>query len=600
MKKNKGLSFHSFDESNQNTKISNKIYPDEVESPGGNEKMLSLIPTPNHQKFNFLSSSLINIRKNTNFKSIKKFVNDFTQKTITDVKENFSGQHEDESLNSLNNVKFDSFWNKNIFSKALKNVILLNIQIILLFLNILSVINIIYISDYRLGTLGPNYLQPLKISEFIVAGFFASEVLLSILTKKGSLSNKMMQLSNFHNWSNILLIFEIISTNFYSSNFVKINDFFVFVAVFRSLRLSKIRIIGKVIFKKIGKLIKQEKQEKDAVKEQDDIKYWVYNSTIEILVGIFVEATLLMAFNEALDYQGYGNYATGALEFDYITAAYYVIVSMTSIGYGDISPYNWVTRVCTICILFFDISVLSSYIGQLTEHIYKLSPYIRNYYFKNHIVIVGELPPSFMKYFLKELYQCDFLASTVYDDKNLKKFQVSQIIIVGNENPAKELETWLENFSDNYTEIKYLKSNVFENVWHKQANLGFARHLFVFSMNPNENLAQGFESDKKHAYNVQKVVNNFQKLEITLILSTDFMNQIKKDSLWSKINLISGQMMNEYVMANSLENQGLNIWLTHLATLREKSSSLNIRDEFHQLKEYALNMSQEIYPISNF
>ena len=99
------------------------------------------------------------------------------------------------------------------------------------------------------------------------------------------------------------------------------------------------------------------------------------------------------------------------------------------------------------------------------------------------------------------------------------------------------------------------------------------------------------------AYNIQKVANNFPKLDITLVLSTEFSNQIKNDSLWSKMTVISANILNEYIMANSLENQGLNIWLTHLATLREKNTTVNGSDLDH-LEEYAQNMSQEIYPIS--
>ena len=535
--------------------------------------------------------------------SLSKMIGQITKNAMTDMNNSVKGkEYNDEYLKSLDAAfrLLDMSNSQSPFLKAVKQFIFFNIQIFIFFMNLLSVINLVLVTDYRLKELDESYEWSLKVTELGVAIFFSIEVLISIKTS----NKKLRQMFCFNVISNILLIIEIITTTLFSSNFQRINKIFIFIYIMRSFKLIKLRMIIEFTLKEFKKLVRNEKILQNEVKnEQAELKYFVYSSALDIGIGIFIEATAFMAFNEALDYDGYHTsitYSDGTpipVNFNYIGAAYYSIVTLTTIGYGDVFPNYPASRLYNIAVMFFNLSVLSSFLGKMTEKMYELSPYIRNFYFKNHIVIIGEIPMSFLKFFIKELYQCDILTSTVYNQDNSNTVRVSKIILVGKENPSRDMETWLEDFSNDFTEIKYLKSNFLENLWQKQTNVQYARHVFAFSMNSNENQAQGFESDKQMSYNIQRVVNNFPKLEITLVLSTEYTNQIKNDSLWSKVTVISAQILNEYIMANSLENQGLNIWLTHLATLREKSAPMYGSDLNH-LEEYAQNMSQEIYPIS--
>ena len=84
-----------------------------------------------------------------------------------------------------------------------------------------------------------------------------------------------------------------------------------------------------------------------------------------------------------------------------------------------------------------------------------------------------------------------------------------------------------------------------------------------------------------------------------MILSTSYEENINKDSLWKNVVTVPFRLMNDYIMANSIENQGFNTWLVHLLTLREKNIPDFKKDKnFNRLKEYAEDMTQEIYPIS--
>lgn len=531
----------------------------------------------------------------TGFGSVRKLLNKFTSQALN-IQISIANQEDNNYFEIIKRLNpEDSTRKGSHLLMRFRNLIIISFEIVVFFLNLLSVLDLIYLGEYRTGVLNPSYVDSLKYCEWIVMANFSFEIVLSFLIKKVDFSNRIAQIFTFDNIVNIFSIMEIVYSTLFCENFERNNVFFIFISVLRSFKLFKVWKIAQTILKEISLLIKNDHVKTYSKKEQDDIKYFVYTSSVEIIISIFIESTLCISFNETLDFQGYGN-SSGPIVFDYRAAYYYMIVSMTSIGYGDIFPLKWLTRLCTICLLFYDIIILSNYIGQLIEHIYKLSPYIKNFHYSNHIVIIGSLPFSFLKYFANELHQCDIITSSVYQE-NQKMYAPSKIIVIGDDDPPKEMETWFENFSEKYIEIKYLKSNILETLWYKQANLINARRLFAFSMNPHIEQSEKFELDKQMSYNIQKVVGHYPRLEITMVLSSEFNQLMKKDVCWANVETISAQTINEYIMANSLENQGLNVWLSHLATLREKNEPKTL-EQLSDLKDYSINMNQEIYPIS--
>lgn len=549
--------------------------------------------------FNNLPSNRFQINR-ISVANLGKIVGNFAKSAINEMGQSVkSGEFNDAYLKSLNNAFqfLDSSGTNNPFMKLVKDLTFFVIQVFIFLMTLLSVISLVLVTDLRLGELDQSYEGTLVVLESAVGIFFGVEVFLMVISTRG-FRQKLRQLFSMAVLTNIFLITEIIISTLSQSPF-KRNKVLAIINVLRSLKLIKLRSLVIFTFKEFKKIVKHDKTEIESKNEQNELKNFVYTSAVDIVMGIFIEATLLIAINEMLDNVGYGNTNGVSTNFDYIGASYFAIVSLTTIGYGDIIPVLWESRLFNEVMLFFNISILSSFISTMTQKMYELSPYIKNFYFKNHIVIIGDLPISFFKYFIKELHQCDILSSTVYNQDGQTRLKLSQIILIGREEPPRDLGVWLEDFSIDFSEVRYLKSNVMENLWYKQSNLSAARHLFAFSMSVNESQEQGLESDKQMAYNIQRVVNNYPKLDITLVLSTEFSNQIKGDSLWAGCTVISAQILNEYIMASSLENQGLNIWLTHLATLREKNSSIKSSDLNH-LEEYAKNMSQEIYPISNF
>ena len=65
----------------------------------------------------------------------------------------------------------------------------------------------------------------------------------------------------------------------------------------------------------------------------------------------------------------------------------------------------------------------------------------------------------------------------------------------------------------------------------------------------------------------------FPNLRIMLVLLSKFKDQLKKDSLYEGLEVISPFQLNNYVMAASLENPGFGTVLQHLLTMKAKNIS---------------------------
>jgi hypothetical protein len=65
----------------------------------------------------------------------------------------------------------------------------------------------------------------------------------------------------------------------------------------------------------------------------------------------------------------------------------------------------------------------------------------------------------------------------------------------------------------------------------------------------------------------------YPNLRIMLVLRSKFKDQLKKDSLYDGLEVISPFSLNNFVMASSLENPGFGTILQHLLTMKAKNIS---------------------------
>ena len=373
----------------------------------------------------------------------------------------------------------------------------------------------------------------------------------------------------------------------------KYPDASILINTIRSFRIFGI----KKFFLQVKKSLSHDEGETESLTVQ--MSYFALVSLINIISAIFIQATLFLSFDALENYQGYTKQTPN--EFEYITAMYFSMVTITTIGYGDVFPLAVSTRIIQMLILFLNISVVSIFLGKLTDVIYVLSPYIKQYRFKNHLIIIGDLPMSYLRYFLMEIQESDKLQRNPMDLIKFNKKQLLQnVLIIDRKKPSVEMEILMDDESFEF-EIQYLMDDMSGKNWLKLSNLKFAKHLFLFSLSSNENDHITTQKDLSMIA-MAKMIDMEHEIPMTLVLSTDALESFAS-SFSNNVTVISHKLINNQIIANSLENQGYNTWLTHLMTLREKripfaSETEAKESNFFRLYEYAQSMTQEIYTIS--
>ena len=327
--------------------------------------------------------------------------------------------------------------------------------------------------------------------------------------------------------------------------------------------------------------------------------YFIFTHVIYLFTGLFIEATIFISVDALDEYQGFTKSKYN--DFEYIAALYFSIVCLTTIGYGDIYPISTHTRMVLIVILLINLNSVSVFLSKLTDVIYLISPYIKRYTFKNHLVVVGELPATFLRYFLQELQEYDKIQQKLLN-QNSDKSKLEHVLIVDKNKPTVEVEMILEDASFEF-EIKYLMDNMLTKQWCELSNLKKAKRLFIFTIDHQENESVSVQNDLSILAMAKRLEMEYTELNMTLVLSTDAFDNFKS-SFSRNVTVLSHQLLNNQIMANSLENQGFNTWLTHLMTLRTKVVPFNKESEgkesnFFRLYEYSKCMTQEIYPISS-
>lgn len=93
------------------------------------------------------------------------------------------------------------------------------------------------------------------------------------------------------------------------------------------------------------------------------------------------------------------------------TWMYYTVVTICTVGYGDLSPISPLGRLACMCIILFAIVYLPQQTNELIEKMNIFSVYSRRNYTPigqaKHIVICGDLRTTFLSEFFQELFHED-------------------------------------------------------------------------------------------------------------------------------------------------------------------------------------------------
>lgn len=352
------------------------------------------------------------------------------------------------------------------------------------------------------------------------------------------------------------------------------NSLGVKISFFRVLRvLRSVRILR--LFKAL-----------DVISEEDDdsnkLKYTVDTSgiskqiiitSITLLSFLFISAGVVNSINDLVDGAYY--YPTGT-EFDFLAAFYYMIVTSSTLGYGDIYPLVTISRMATVIIICFIIFIITNQLSKISQLMQNYSKYDTQYYFKNHIVIVGNYRPKTLAHFLAQFYHAD------HGDVK------TESIIVGTEYPNSEIFGILTD--PRYEgRIYYLEGNMSHSSTWRNANIELAESVFILTDQLNLNL----KSQDTYAVLLGKMLQAqcpLIKTYLQLIRPIEY-SMNSENSTWNTI--VSLQTIKMSLLGTSVHNKGFSTLMNGLYLAFSTIGLEDFTEDWFKLFTHGL--SQEIY-----
>jgi hypothetical protein len=205
-----------------------------------------------------------------------------------------------------------------------------------------------------------------------------------------------------------------------------------------------------------------------------------------------------------------GAYA-GSRFYYFLDMAYYIIVTVTTVGYGDIGPSNQYSRLLFIFIVVTVFSVLPYQLSEFQKaknltSLYSRQDYIPSRKEVKHILLLGDSSADAVKTFLKECFHSDHGPME------------TDVVIMRSDPPTDEM---LEIINGPYQQqVFYLQGNPFN---HNHLKRCMASRAFCTIIMTNQLCKNHQSEDYKnilHAFAVKNYVrqNNEEKREMRICL----------------------------------------------------------------------------------
>lgn len=72
------------------------------------------------------------------------------------------------------------------------------------------------------------------------------------------------------------------------------------------------------------------------------MRHFVLIAIMKFISGVFIMSTFILTLDQWSNHNAFLPYMTNHVGMTYVEAAYFIIVSFSTIGYGDIVPSLWV------------------------------------------------------------------------------------------------------------------------------------------------------------------------------------------------------------------------------------------------------------------
>ncbi len=444
-----------------------------------------------------------------------------------------------------------------------RTIILIIKNVISLIINILSIINYIIQTIFQKKTNESSDLV-MKISIHLDIFFSLYFLLELILYFYWDRKNLLKRIFYFEVLISILTIIPPLIVVFSKNTFLSLN----FLCIFRFFKIIKLYKLVKMI--QLEKSIFSSKNDVDKEYKVNPVKMEFYSLILYMFLNIFIWASIVISLNRVM------NYAFNLTDMNFFDAFYYIVITTSSVGYGDISPTNIVTRMLIIFSLFIGLYIISNQLSKISTLYNTWGSLTTRYKFKNHIILVLDKTINYIS--VIESLQ--------------KKVGKTQIVIISTD------DLFLNSNLINNKKIKLIKETEPSLECFYLANLEKAAALLIFTeKSPNS----FFEKDKKIDGLIFRIsiISRNVPIYIQNLFSdkSSFKSNNKKDpkkkSIFMVKKIIPIMKIKSLIQSKCLFNPGFACFIQNLL-FNDKGIPLDVYKYSNVMKNYFYGTENEI------
>ena len=314
---------------------------------------------------------------------------------------------------------------------------------------------------------------------------------------------------------------------------------------------------------------KNEEQHSSRVIEINEIKLEFIDSVLFFISYLFISASIILSLDHIFDFALFAPF-TPENRLSWHNALYYQLVTMTGIGYGDISPKTSSSRIVSAVLIFYltlhftyFVTILISLMIK-NKSVNKYLPLQKGW--NNHIIIIGNLlcSESLTENFLRNHYSLLYKSQT-------KKFK-SRMVFIYHKEPLQPLNNYLsyELVNEHYTlkKIRFIQNSLNDQSWMKDANLPAAKYLVCFFVTNRKGISdEEYEKIGKGILSSVAFAKSFYpKLQIFISLDSEpLLKEMKVYEGDRFHNSLSFYRLKRRLLALEVENPGASAVISVIA-----------------------------------
>lgn len=331
---------------------------------------------------------------------------------------------------------------KVFFEKTFKTWIIIIFYMFSSLMNIISIL--LFIIDNQISD-HSNIKNTLQTLDFLSSIFFTFEFALNFLFSE----KKLIFFFRFDTIIDLLTIIPSYLSYLYNNTIINLS----FMRIFRVLRVLRVLRLLKYV-----NMLKSDDEQGETTNNSglriNKVNKQIISFIVSLVSTIFVSAGTVTLLQNYIP----GSFNVSNLTF--IDAVYFVIVTSSTLGYGDIVPTNTTSRMLVIILLIYLIYFFSEQIASIVTLLRITNNSVVSFNFEKHNIIIGDLSAESIKSFLDEYYE-------IYNYNSKNKTKPYTILLLDERNSNIRDNLSLEPYENkvqflvtkNYSIEAFIKSN---------------------------------------------------------------------------------------------------------------------------------------------